>query len=487
MTVPPPEHDCAWRTETLRLREEVGELKAQLQALERHVFGKRSEKMPAVKEELRRRGQLETDTEAALAKRRANAELKQTLAARRLYHVIPDEERVCPKCGGTNLKPVGLGKVTSVYEYIPARFERQEHVQETLACACCDGIITAKKPAGPFDRSIYGAGFVAHLITAKCADSIPQYRTQKEFKRLGIPMARSTMVDLLHRAAEVVRPLVELHLGNIAGAEIVQADETPMRVQARGKTRRAYIWTFLAGELIGYRFSISRSGETATKLLGASTGTLVVDAYTGYNAVIKPEGRERAGCMAHARRNFFEALATAPQAQRAMDFILNLYKVEHEALAAGVSQTEAHLRMRQERSKKILDEFRVWLDAEQPEHLPKSPLGEAIGYTLRNWESLTRFVTDARIPIDNNASERALRTVALGRKNYLFVGNKEAGENLAGLYSLVATCEAKGINPQAYLADVLPRIADYPARKLDELLPQNWKPPNNPVALSTTE
>lgn len=261
------------------------------------------------------------------------------------------------------------------------------------------------------------------------------------------------------------------------------ADETTQRVQNKGKTRTAWLWSFIARdetdkELISYVFSRSRSGETPVRVLGDTAGKLVADAYSGYNKVTVPGRRERAGCLAHLRRKFFEAQSTAPDAaKRAMDFILEVYKIERAALDADLLGTVEHLQMRQTASKAVMDDFKAWLDAEQPRHPPRSPIGEAIGYALGQWDALTLFITDPHLPVDNNASERALRVAALGRKNFLFVGHDDAGENLAGLYSLIATCEANDINPVDYLADVLLRVQSHPASRVDELLPHNWTPP----------
>ena len=201
-----------------------------------------------------------------------------------------------------------------------------------------------------------------------------------------------------------------------------------------------------------------------------------MDGYTGYNAVVLPDGRVRVGCFAHVRRKFFEALGTAPEAQAALNFITALYRVEHLAQAAGELGSAAHLARRLADSAVTLEAFRVSLSTEEPKHPPKSPLGQAIRYARGQWTALTRFLGDARLALDNNASEQTLRTIALGRKNYLFVGNDEAGENLAGLFSLLATCEQNGVNPETYLADVLVRLQHHPNSRLDELLPHLWSP-----------
>jgi len=326
---------------------------------------------------------------------------------------------------------------------------------------------------------------LAHVVVSKCADSIPLYRQAKRYRREGVPIDRSTLLDLFHRTAELLSPLVARLLALVAEKEIVLADETTLRVQAKEKTRIAWLWSFIARdefdkELVAYVFSKSRSGETPARVLEGTIGKLVVDGYTGYNRVTLPGARERAGCLAHLRRKFFDARNFSPAAHRVLDLILEIYKVERAALDQEILGTPAHLAMRQARSQQVMDELKVLLLAEQPKHLPKGPMGEAVGYALSQWDALTLFLTDARLPIDNNASERALRIAALGRKNFLFVGHHEAGENLAGLYSLIATCEANGVNPIEYLTDVLIRVQTHPASRIDELLPHRWhsSPPN---------
>jgi transposase len=466
------------------LRERLTSVEAQVEELRRRVFGRSSERLPPVSKELRQQESDETARQAAARaaqdKRRERAAARATLPSPEVLHPVTAGKRVCPRCGGTQLKPLGSGKRSILYEYVPARLERQVHVQQVLACACGEGIVTAPGPVRLGDKSQYGPGLVAHLVAAKCADSLPLHRLARALERQGVPMARSTLTDLFHLAAREVSPLADRLLQRIAAQQVVQADETPLKVQAPQKTRQGYLWTFLADDeeevaLIGYRFSPSRSGQTPVEVLGGTRGALVVDGHTGYNPVTTPKGRARVGCWAHARRKFFKALPCAPEAQQAMGYIRELYRVEHEALAAGIVRTPAHKRWRQEKSKPVLEQLEVWLTKQAPQHPPKGPLGVAIGYVQGQWDALCRFVEDERLPLDNNRSERALRTAAVGRKNFLFVGHDEAGRNLAGLYSLVATCLANDVNPETYLADVLSRVQSHPNSRLDELLPSAWK------------
>jgi len=479
----PLDHFCPWREEAEELRERLTALEAKTATLERHVFGKRSERLPTVRQLLRDE-QAGEDTEErrqqALDKRREREARRAEAPTRQIHHAVPELQRQCPACGSDELKPLGQGRTTMVYEYIPARFEKQVHVQETLACACGKGVVTAAAPPKVVDRGEYGPGFISHVVSAKCADSLPLHRLAQRLERGGVPMSRSTLTDLFHVAAEVLAPLSARLLQHIARAEVVWADETPLRVLEVKKTRRGYLWTFLTWNersewLIGYRFSRSRAGQTPREVLGGTTGALVVDAYTGYNTVTVPNGRVRVGCWAHVRRKFFEALSTTPEAQQVLDSILSLYRVEHEVLKADLVRTPAHKALRQDRSRLVLEALHVHLQAQQGLHLPKGPMGQAIAYTLNQWQALCRFVDNERLPLDNNRSEGALRKAALGRKNFLFVGNDVAGENLAGLYALVATCEANGLNPETYLADMLLRVQTHPNSRLDELLPHEWK------------
>jgi transposase len=475
------DHRCEWRERAEALEARLAQVEATLEKLQRHQFGARSEKMPPVSEAIRDPARAEAERIAAQQKRRENAEKKRQLVTRKIVHEVREDQKTCPKCGGHEFAPLGEGKVTELYELVPARVERQLHVQRKVRCRCGETIITADGPAKVFDKTRFGPAFMAQVAVSKCADSLPLYRQAKAYRRAGVEVNDSTLGDLFHRTAELVDPLYERLLHLIAEKEIVLADETTQRVQAKGKTRTAWLWSFIARdeaerELIAYVFSRSRSGETPVRVLEGTIGKLLVDGYNGYNKVTLPGGRERAGCWAHARRKFFDAQSTAPAAaKRAMDLILELYKVERAALDADLLGSPEHLAMRQTRSRAVVDEIKEWLEAEQGRHPPRSPIG--IGYALGQWDALTLFLTDPHLPIDNNASEGALRVCALGRKNFLFVGTDAAGENLAGLYSLVATCEANGINPVDYLADVLLRVQTHPASRIDELLPHNWAPP----------
>jgi transposase len=474
--VPPVDHDCVLSGVVAEMSNELAKLRHEIAQLKKSQYGKKSErtKMPRVPTK-------PVAPEERLATRRAKAADRAQTETVRVEHKVPAEQRTCPKCGNDRLKPIGGGRATTVYEFVPARFIRQEHVQEVLRCGCGDYVVTAPGTPKVVEKGRYGASLLAHLAVAKCADHLPLYRLEKDFARRGFPLARSTMNDLLHRTSELTQPLWQRLVEQIRVRPVVGADETRLRMQddGNGKSKTGFVWTFVApddqGDLdVAYIYTGSRSGETPKRLLDGTSGTLVVDAYSGYNAVEKVSRRKRAACHAHLRRYFHEALPTAPIGQQAIDLILDLYRVEHDARDRKIVGTAEHLRLRRARAGPTRARLHTWLLHQKPRHPPKSPIAAAIQYALNQWDELGRFLEDARVPLDNNASERSLRRVALGRKNFLFVGDVEAGMSIAGLYTLVSTCEARGINPFAYLTDVIPRVQGHPKRRLDELLPGPW-------------
>lgn len=462
----------------------LSDLREENRELKRLIFGKSRERMPPVKSEIKKRrrkkkGDAEYRRRKALEKRRANAEVKRKLPTVEVTHEIPSDQCCCPVCGGTDLTDLGTGEVSFEYEFVPGRFVRKKHIRRKRACRCGAHVVTAPAPARVSDGVQYGPGFHAQVAVAKLADSLPLYRQAKQLKRAGVPICRSTLCDIFHRAASLLTPLHARILERVVESVYVNADETPIQVQDVEKTRRAYIWTFIAETLAAYVYSPNRSGETAAKVLGDSQGYLQVDGYSGYNAVTSPERRTRVGCLAHVRRYFWRALETAPdEARHVLDLILDLYRVEYAAAEQDLLGSEQHLAMRKARSAEIMSTWRTWLEANGPLHPPRGPLGKAIRYALNNWKSLTVFLEDPRLSLDNNLSERLLRIVAIGRKNFLFLGHDDAGDNMAVLQTLISSCELNGVNPVEYLTDVLMRIQTHPASKIDDLLPDRWQPPD---------
>jgi transposase len=476
MVVPPLDHDCVLKDLVEDLANRLAKLEHENAQLKKAVLGSRSEKskMPRIKT-----GDPVTPEERQKT-RRERAAAKAQAPTVRVEHKVPDAQRQCAICGNAKLDPLGEGKKTNVWEFVPARFVRVEHVQEVLRCRCNSFVVTAPGAPKVVEKGQYGASFLAHLAVSKCADHTPIYRLEKAFARQGVPVARSTMNELLHRASAILEPVWRRLLDVVRVRPVVGADETRLRLvrDKSGKTKNGFVWTFGArdddgGLDVAYVFAEDRSGSTPKTLLEGTTGVLLVDGYSGYNVVDEVSTRRRAACHAHLRRYFHEALPTAPAAQEMLDLVAELYIAEHAADAQGLVGA-AKLEFRKQRAGPIRARMRAWLDTQGKRHPPKSPIAAAIRYADNQWDELSVFLDDERVPLDNNGSERALRRVALGRKNYLFVHDVERGTSLAGLYSLVATCEARGINPFEYLADVLARVQDHPTRDIDELLPGAW-------------
>lgn len=472
--VPPgdDDHDCGWKAYAKAQDAKLTELSAQLEALRRRVFGKKSERRKGMKlpPPLPKKA-----TAEETAKKRADAlELRRAKLETEVVPVsVPPDECTCPACGNTELRRVGNGKPSTVYEYVQPHFRKRIYRRETLSCRC-GHIVTAPAPTRVGEKTRYAPSFIAHLIVSKCSESTPQYRLEKFYRNIGIPISRSTMCSLVHRGAAELRPLHKAAIALVPAAPDVHADETSTRQQ--DLERRSFLWTFVTRELVVYKYAATRSGDTPKAVLKDSTGRLIVDQHTGYNAVTKPGGRVRAGCLAHARRRIFEQ-SEHSETKEALDLISDIYRVEADAKAAGIVGTDAHLALRRERSRPLFARLLRWARRHRDNFEPRSGMGKAIRYLLRYFRELGRFLRYASIPPDNNLAEASLRRVALGRSNYLFFGHEDAGHNFAVLYTLVASCEKNGVNAIDYLADVLTRVQTHPAHRIEELLPHRWKPP----------
>lgn len=470
------------REQNARQSEQNDKLLAEIAELRRLLFGRKSEAMPDARRTARSRAQSTKSAEEREQERqdarKANREAREELPVVEETLDVDDAARVCPCCGSTALTPLGEGLVTSQIEYVPAHLVCKRITRARYACACGKGIVTAPAPAQVSEGCEYGPGLHAHVVVSKCADALPFHRQAQQFARHGVPMSRSTLCSLFHRCAESLDAVYQRLVEEVAGASHVSADETPLPVLAEGGCKRGYVWTFVTDRAVVFTYSPSRGGQTPLRVLGDSDGVLQADAYSGYNAVTTPAGRVRAGCWAHARRMFFRALETAPEAAgEAMDQIARLYDVEHRAAAQDVVGTRAHAALRAAESAPRIDALFAWLTKERSQHPPKSPMGKAIAYASKQETALRVFLLDPKVALDNNAAERALKPVALGRKNFLFAGHDEGAENLAKLQTLVATCQRHGVNAEDYVRDLLIRVHTHPAKAIDELLPWNWRPP----------
>lgn len=487
--VPPPddnEHGCAWRDYAKHLEKKHAEDDARAQA--------RMDAMQAELEVLKRAFERRTEKMGKMPKVPRPPRTPEEIAARRTEQAllraekviteektepVPDALKKCRLCGGTSFRSVGTGKPSEVWSYVPGYFRRVIRTREVVACRCGGCVITAPPPERWAENTRYDASFVAHLVVSKCLVVTPLYRLEQSFARLGMPIARSTMNDLFRRAGQKAGRLREPLFEALRADAIVHADETSFTLTSQKS--KAFMWAFVGRSLTGYTFATSRGGDVPIEVLGDSEGVLVCDDYRGYDPLAKKGARLRAGCLAHARRKFFEA-GDVPEAKEALELIGLMYCIEHEAERRKIVGTSEHLALRREYARPLFVQLLQLARALRRTHGPKTLLGRAARYTWKNQRELGRAMRDARIPLDNNRAENAIRIVALGRKNFLFVHSEEAGTELALLYSLVISAVRCGVNPVEYLADVLARIDLTSDADLPDLLPHRWKPPPKPVA-----
>lgn len=493
------------------LREELKAQRVQNAELKRMLFGPRSEKMPSMESEVRRaidaeellgpepssedetsadieEDDAESDDDAETNRRKRgrkrSKKARDEAKAKRKRNLPVVRERVVVTAdqlpeGYTldDFRPVGDGTVVGRYEHVREHLVYIEYVLETLASKDGEHIVAAPSPLSVQEGGLYGPGVYARVVVAKTDDSIPLNRMSKIFAREGAPIARSTLCALFHRAANLLEPLYDRLVSIARGDPYMNADETRMPVQAKKKCRKAWVWTFITPKIIIYKFSPTREAKVAESMLAGTTGTLQVDGYSGYTKSCDVDGRTRVGCWGHTRRGFFKCHEEFPEAGYVLERIVRLYMVEYRAAEQGILGTDEHRAMRQALSKPLALEIKAWCDEHADHYPPEGPMSKAIGYALNQWDTLVVFLDDPKLRLDNNLSERALRIIALGRLNFLFVGHDEAGQNLAILQSLVATCKLSGVNPYDYLADVLIRVQTHPSSRIDELLPMNWTPP----------
>lgn len=472
--------------ENAELREQVRVLTERLDGVERENAELKKRVTGRTTERTGRRGKADprpkNDAEAVRRRREARAKRKSTLASEEVAHPVPAEVKACcPQCGLRAMSELSP-ECSDEFEWVPGRLVRLHHVRERAVCTC-GHFESGPAPVRVVDGGLYGPGFHARVVVHKLLDCVPLYRQAQAFRREGLHVARATLVDIFHRSASLLVPLYNRMLELVPTSRVVYADETSQKMQRVEKL--AYVWTFATARVVTYVFSPSRSGATPERVLGVSTGVLVVDGYTGYNTVTVPEKRLRAGCNGHARRKF-RTIADDDDAAHIVELYQEIWNVEREAKERGFHRTPAHLALRRDRAGPAMEAIKAWCDAHHEEHTPKSAMGEAIRYIRNQYMYLTRFLDDVEIDPDNNLSERLLRLIALGRKNYLFVGHEQAGHHSAVLASLAVTCVMHDVNPQEYLADVLIRVQTHPASQLDDLLPDRWKalfgPGAHPVA-----
>jgi transposase len=406
---------------------------------------------------------------------------------RRIPLDIDEKDKTCPCCG----KPRRvIGEVVTERLGIePPRFYVNQYVQLKYACGCeASGVVTAEKPIQPIERGNAEPELVAFVAVSRFDDHSPYYRQEHgQFKRAGIELPRSTLGDWMRQIGQLGRPLRDLMHTRVLLSQALGSDDTPVQLLApgQGKTRQTYLWGWRGDDNYPYNvfdFTLGHGAAGPLRFLRREEGRppgegfcgyLQTDAFSSYDPVLRLPGIVGVGCWAHARRKIFEAKETnLAVGLEALARIAQLYEVEEAARKLSPAE---RLALRQERSVPLLASLKTWFDAQYAVVLPRSAMGQAIGYALGNWEALLRYTGDPAISIDNNAVERMLRIVGIGRKNWLYFGSERGGETAAVLFTLLSSAKRHGLNTWAYLRDLLWRLADLKPGELEQLLPDRWQ------------
>jgi transposase len=479
---------------------EIERLKLEIARLKRAQFGPSAERSTRLEqlelsledlEETRAEAesatQIHADTPTAVGgltrRKPARRPLPEHLPRTRMLYPAPS---ACPRCGGPVRK---LGEVvTESLERVPASWCVIQHVREKVSCRSCTAIAEAPAPFHPIARGRAGPHLLADVVVSKYGLHLPLHRQSERFAREGVAIEVSTLADWVGAVAISLKPLVEAIEAHVLAASRLHADDTPVPVLAKGKTRTGRLWTMVRDDrpfggcdppAAAYFYSPDRRGEHAAAFLKDYAGLLQADAFSGFGQLYGP-GRPageivEAACWAHARRRFFELaeLKKAPMAIEAVRRIDALFAIERDI--NGLSADE-RLRLRAEQSRPLVSDFGAWLRQNRARLSSKAETAKAIDYVLKRWTSFTRFLEDGRVCLSNNAAERALRGIAVGRRNWTFAGSDAGGRRAAALYTLIETAKLNAVDPRAWLADVLRRLPEHPAKRLHDLLPWNWNP-----------
>ena len=486
----------------------IEKLKMQLAVLRRARFGRSSEKLDRAIEQLELLiGALEED--AAAEDARANTsdptadptrptqprERRQPVRRPFPEHlpretVTHEPACTCPGCGGTTFSRIGEDE-REVLEYVPSSFKVIKHIRPKLSCRSCETIVQAPMPSLPIERGLPGPGLIAHVLVSKFADHTPLHRQAVIYAREGVELDRATLADWMGQAEFLLAPLAEAIARHVRAGDVLHADDTtvPVLAPGLGKTKTGRLWVVVRDErpwgsmvppAAVYQYSPDRKGIHAQALLGTCHGFLHADGYRGFERLFlptTPDGEPwlvEVACWSHARRQLYDVHheTASPIALAALQRIAPLFAIE-DAISGQLPDRRAAARA--EHAEPLLEQLKAFLETSLNLISGKSGLATAIRYSLSRWKALTRYVTDGRLEMTNNAAERAMKSPVLGRKNYLFAGSDAGGQRAACFYTILETARMNDINPQAYLSDVLGRIADHPIHKIDDLLPWRWR------------
>jgi len=470
---------------------EIERLQSIIDAFMRHRFGARSEQLDPDQLQLGLEdvetalGQARAAREAATGQAPVDRQRKTNRGSlpahlERIEQLVDVENKACPCCGGA-LHQIGED-VAERLDVVPATFRVLVTRRPRYGCRSCESaVIQAPAPARIVEGGIPTEALIAQVLVSKYADHLPLYRQAQIYARQSIQLDRSTLADWVGRAAWYLRPLRDHILERLRRAERLFADETtaPVLDPGRGRTKTGQLWAYARDDrpwggddppMIAYVYAADRKGERAEAHLGNFAGILQVDGYGGYAALAKRRQQiSLAFCWAHVRRKFFELADNSPVATEVLRRIALLYAIEAEVRGTSAEQRHA---VRVERARLVVDDLRQYLDARLRQLSAKSKLAEAIRYALTRWDGLTLFLGDGRVELDSNTVERSIRPLALNRKNALFAGSDEGGDNWAVIATLIENCKLSGINPHTWLTETLSRLANgHPAKSVGELMP----------------
>jgi transposase len=472
--------------EILLLRQENTFLKEELAQLKRLIFGSKKERF--ITTDTGQTSLFETTdqevSEAALEEVSYTREkTNKTGKAKRLLlpaHLLRKEEIIEPE-GLDKENSIPLGeKVTEILEYTPGKFYVRRIVRPTYKQA--DKIITAELPTLPIPNGNAGASILAYLLVSKFVDHLPFYRQVQIFKRDGIKIAESTITGWFNHVCRLMEPLYEHMLAQLRETHYIQADETPIPVQSshkKGATHKGYHWVYHLPEegIVVFNYQKSRSKSAPEHMLKDFTGCLQTDGYAAYDELGRNKSIVHLGCMAHARRKFDQAKDNdQSRASHVLTQIQELYALERKADEDQLTEYQRQ-QLRDKKATPILSALKIWLSEQYTHVLPRSSIGKAIGYSLRQWDKLSRYTENGGWKIDNNGVENKIRPVALGRKNYLFAGSHQAAQQAAMIYSFFGTCKLNNVDPLSWLKTTLENIPDCKVNQIQDLLPKSESQP----------
>lgn len=484
--------EIASRDEKLSSRDQqIEHLKLLLEKMRHDAYGAKSEKLDRNVDQLELKlEELESDQAAdeVVAQPASDKPVKHKPARKPLPDHLRREvvthtpsEECCPDCGGKLRK---LGEDVSEHlERVPETFKVVRHVRVKMSCSSCDKIVQPPAPSRPIERCLAGPALLAHVLAAKYANHIPLNRQSEIYAREGVDLDRSTLAGWVGASSQLLAPLVEAIRRHVMAGSKIHADDTPVPVLSpgRGRTKIGRLWTYVRDDrpagvetapAVWFAYSPDRKGEHPRQHLKDFRGVLQADAYAGFGHLYEAGKIQEAACFAHARRKFHDIheVHPSPITTEALDRIGALYGIEREIRGQSAEQRR---NARQARARPLLDQLHRWLEQKLATLSAKSDTAAAIRYSLSRWRALTRYAGDGLIEIDNSSAERALRAVALGRRNYLFAGADSGGRRAASIYSLVGSAKLNGLDPELYLRSVITRIADHPINRIDDLLPWN--------------